>query len=51
MLPFEAVTVPGLVLAYHLLLRRQRSVLRIAAVSVLFLIPSTIFALTYTHVL
>jgi chlorophyll synthase len=51
MLPFEAVTVPGLVLAYHLLLRRHRSVLRIAAVSVLFLIPSTIFALTYTHVL
>jgi chlorophyll synthase len=51
MLPFEVVTVPGLILGYHLLLRRQRSVPRIAVVSVLFLIPSTIFALTYTHVL
>jgi lycopene elongase/hydratase (dihydrobisanhydrobacterioruberin-forming) len=51
MLPFEAVTVPGLILAYHLLLRRQRSIRRIAAVSVLFLVPSAAFALTYTHVL
>jgi chlorophyll synthase len=51
MLPFEAVTVPGLVLAYHLLLRRHRSVPRIAVVSVLFLIPSAIFALTYAHVI
>jgi lycopene elongase/hydratase (dihydrobisanhydrobacterioruberin-forming) len=51
MLPFEAVTVPGLVLGYHLLLRRHQSVPRIAAVSFLFLVPSAIFALTYTHVL
>jgi chlorophyll synthase len=51
MLPFEAVTVPGLILAYHLLLHRHRSIPRIAVVSVLFLIPSAIFALTYTHVL
>jgi chlorophyll synthase len=51
MLPFEAVTVPGLILAYHLLLRRHRSVPRIAVVSVLFLVPSAVFALTYTHVL
>jgi lycopene elongase/hydratase (dihydrobisanhydrobacterioruberin-forming) len=47
MLPFEAVTVPGLVLGYHLLLRRHRSIRRIAAVSFLFLIPSAIFAFTY----
>jgi len=51
MLPFEAATVPGLILAYHLLLRRHQSTLRIAAVSILFLIPSVIFALTYTHVI
>jgi 4-hydroxybenzoate polyprenyltransferase len=51
MLPFEAVTVPGLVLGYHLLLRRHQSVPRIAVVSVLFLVPSAIFALTYTHIL
>jgi chlorophyll synthase len=51
MLPFEAATVPGLILAYHLLLRRQQSTLRIAAVSVLFLIPSAIFALTYTNMI
>jgi 4-hydroxybenzoate polyprenyltransferase len=51
MLPFEAVTVPGLILAYHLLLRTHRSIPRIAAVSVLFLVPSGIFALTYTGML
>jgi chlorophyll synthase len=51
MFPFEAVTVPGLILGYHLLLRRERSIPRIAVVSVLFLVPSAIFALTYTHVL
>jgi chlorophyll synthase len=51
MLPFEAVTVPGLILAYHLLLRTHRSIPRIAAVSVLFLVPSGIFALAYTGVL
>jgi chlorophyll synthase len=51
MLPFEAVIVPGLILAYHLLLRTHRSIPRIAAVSVLFLVPSGIFALTYTGVL
>jgi chlorophyll synthase len=47
MLPFEAVTVPGLVLGYHLILRRHRSIRRIAAVSFLFLVPSAIFAVTY----
>jgi chlorophyll synthase len=51
MLPFEAATVPGLIVAYHLLLRRRQSTRRIAAVSILFLIPSAIFALTYTNVL
>jgi chlorophyll synthase len=51
MLRFEAVTVPGLIFAYHLLLRRRQSIRRIAAVSVLFLVPSVVFALTYTHVL
>jgi chlorophyll synthase len=51
MLPFEAVTVPGLILAYHLLLHRRQSIRRVAAVSVLFLVPSVAFALTYTHVL
>lgn len=51
MLPFEALTVPGLILAYHLLLRTRRSIPRIAAVSVLFLIPSAIFGLTYTGTL
>lgn len=51
MLPFEAVTVPGLILAYHLLLRTHRSIPRIAAVSVLFLVPSGIFALMYAGVL
>jgi chlorophyll synthase len=51
MLPFEAVTVPGLIVAYHLLLRRDPSIPRIAAVSILFLIPSAVFGLTYTQVL
>ncbi|HKT00014.1 MAG TPA: UbiA family prenyltransferase, partial [Rugosimonospora sp.] len=51
MLPFEAVTVPGLVLAYHLLLRRRQSIRRIAVVSLLFLVPSAFFALTYAGVL
>jgi chlorophyll synthase len=51
MLPFEALTVPGLIVAYHLLLRRNPSIPRIAAVSILFLIPSAVFGLTYTHVL
>jgi chlorophyll synthase len=50
-LPFEAVTVPGLVVAYHLLLRRNPSIPRIAMVSILFVIPRGVFGLTYAHVL
>jgi chlorophyll synthase len=51
MLGFEAVMVPGLVAAYHVLLGRTQTFARIAAVAFLFLIPSGVFALTYTGVL
>ncbi|HEY3633034.1 MAG TPA: UbiA family prenyltransferase [Jatrophihabitantaceae bacterium] len=51
MLGFEAVIVPGLVAAYHLLLGRTQTFARITAVAFLFLIPSGVFALTYTGVL
>jgi hypothetical protein len=43
--------VPGLVAAYHLLLGRTQTFARITAVAFLFLIPSGVFALTYTGVL
>ena len=51
MLPFEAVMVPALVVAYHGLLRRAQTFARITAVAVLFLVPSGVFALTYAGVL
>ena len=51
MLPFEAVMVPVLVVAYHRLLGRAQTFARITAVAFLFLIPSGVFALTYTGVL
>lgn len=51
MLWFELVMVPVLVVAYHLLLRRHASFGRIVVVSVLFLAPSAVFALTYTGAL
>lgn len=51
MFGFELVMVPALIAAYHLLLAPAQSFYRIAAVSVLFLVPSGIFALTYTGVL
>jgi len=51
MLPFEAVMVPALVVAYHGLLGRAQTFARITAVAVLFLVPSGVFALAYTGVL
>jgi len=51
MLVFEAVMVPVLVVAYHLLLGRVQTFARITAVAFLFLVPSGVFALTYTGVL
>ncbi|MGA8117387.1 MAG: UbiA family prenyltransferase [Actinocatenispora sp.] len=51
MLPFEAVMVPGLVLAYHLILRRIRAFRGIVLLSFLFLVPSGVFALVYTGIL
>jgi 4-hydroxybenzoate polyprenyltransferase len=51
MLWFELVMVPVLVVAYHLLLRRRASFGRIVVVSLLFLAPSVVFALTYTGLL
>lgn len=51
MLAFEIVLVPGLVTAYHLLLHRRQSVGRIVAVATLFLVPSGLFALTYTGII
>jgi chlorophyll synthase len=51
MLWFELVMVPVLLVAYHLLLRRRASFGRIVVVSLLFLAPSAVFALTYTGLL
>jgi 4-hydroxybenzoate polyprenyltransferase len=51
MLAFEGVMVPGLVVAYHWLLGRTQTFARITAVAFLFLVPSGVFALTYTGVL
>jgi chlorophyll synthase len=51
MLPFEAVMVPALVVAYHVLLGQVQTFARITAVAILFLVPSGVFALTYTGVL
>lgn len=45
---FELVLVPGLIGGYHALLGRTQSLARIAVVSVLFLLPSVAFVLTYT---
>lgn len=45
---FELVLVPGLVVGYHALLGRTQSLPRVAAVSLLFLLPSGAFVLTYT---
>lgn len=51
MLAYEAVLVPGLIVAYRRLLRRTQTFARITAVAFLFLLPSGLFALTYTGVL
>ena len=51
MLAMETLIVPALLLGYHVILRHTQSFLRIALVSLLFLIPSGVFALTYVHVL
>jgi lycopene elongase/hydratase (dihydrobisanhydrobacterioruberin-forming) len=48
---FEVVLVPGLVAAYHWLLHEQATFRRITIISFLFLLPSGLFALTYTHTL
>lgn len=49
MLPAEILLVPALVGSYHLLLRREQSFPRIAAVAALFLVPAATFVLTYVR--
>lgn len=49
-LPFQLVLVPGLVLAYHLVLRHRQSIARIAAVGALFLAPAGAVMLSYAGV-
>ncbi|MQA77760.1 MAG: hypothetical protein GEV10_04660 [Streptosporangiales bacterium] len=49
-LPFQIVLVPGLVVAYHLVLRHRQSIARIAAVGGLFLAPAGAVMLSYAGV-
>ena len=49
MLAMEVLIVPALLVGYHRILHRTQTFARIAAVSVMFLIPSAVFALSYVH--